>query len=168
MKKPKQPTIVDLTVAAIEEVKGLDLKVLDVHALTAITDHMVVCTGTSNRHVRSIAENVMARARQNGHRLRGVEGLNSSEWVLVDLVDVVVHVMQAQARLFYQIEKLWDVPLPEAEPKPASKPRRKSAAKPRPTSKPKPKPRPKPQSKAKSKPKPRSRLPLKTKTKKRR
>lgn len=162
MKKPKLPTIVDLTVAAIEEVKGLDLKVLDVHALTAITDHMVVCTGTSNRHVRSIAENVMARARQNGHRLRGVEGLNSSEWVLVDLVDVVVHVMQTQARLFYQIEKLWDVPLPEAEPKPASKPRRKSAAKPRPTSRPTSKP------KAKSKPKSKPKLRLKTKAKKRR
>ncbi len=127
--KKKLPPIVNLAVAAIEEVKGLDLKVLDVHALTAITDHMVVCTGTSNRHVKSIAENVIARAKQSGHRPRGVEGLNSGEWALVDLVDVVVHVMQAQTRLFYQIEKLWDLPPPESGKKPAGKPKRKPKTK---------------------------------------
>ncbi|MBI3171257.1 MAG: ribosome silencing factor, partial [Hydrocarboniphaga effusa] len=74
-------------------------------------------------------ENVIARAKESGHRPRGVEGLNSGEWVLVDLVDVVVHVMQAQTRLFYQIEKLWDLPPPEAGKKPASKPKRKPKTK---------------------------------------
>ncbi len=123
--KKKPPSIVELAVAAIEDVKGLDIKVLDVRSLTAITDHMVVCSGTSNRHVRSIAENVVARAKEFGHVPRGVQGLSNSEWVLVDLVDVVVHVMQAQARLFYQLEKLWDVPAPETAKKPAVKTKRK-------------------------------------------
>lgn len=127
--KKKLPPIVDLAVAAIEDVKGLDIKVLDVHSLTAITDHMVMCTGTSNRHVRSIAENVIVMAKKAGHHPRGVEGINSGEWVLVDLVDVVVHVMQAQARLFYQLEKLWDVPEPETGKKPAAKAKRKPNAK---------------------------------------
>lgn len=127
--KNKFPPIVNLAIKAIEDVKGLDLKVLDVQSLTAITDHMLVCTGTSNRHVRSIAENVIAKAKEHGHVPRGVEGLNSGEWVLVDLVGLVVHVMQAQARLFYQLEKLWDVPLPEAEAKITAKPKRKAKTK---------------------------------------
>jgi len=98
-----------LAVAALEEIKGLDIKVLDVRELTPITDHMVICTGTSNRHVRSLAENVLDKAKQRGFRPIGVEGLNEGEWVLVDLNGVLVHVMQAQPRLFYQLEKLWDL-----------------------------------------------------------
>jgi ribosome-associated protein len=152
--KKKPPPIVNLAVAAIEEVKGLDLKVLDVHALTTITDYMVVCTGTSNRHVKSIAENVIARAKESGHRPRGVEGLNSGEWALVDLADVVVHVMQVQARLFYQLEKLWDLPPAEAEQKIVGKPARK------------PKARAKTRAKAKTRVK--SRTGTRTKAKKRR
>jgi ribosome-associated protein len=70
---------------------------------------MVICTGTSNRHVRSLAENVMDEAKKKGFRPIGVEGLNEGEWVLVDLNGVLVHVMQAQPRLFYQLEKLWDM-----------------------------------------------------------
>ena len=98
-----------LAVAALEDLKGLDIKVLDVRELTPITDHMVICTGTSNRHVKSLAENVMDKAKQKGYRPIGVEGLNEGEWVLVDLNGVLVHVMQAQPRLFYQLEKLWDM-----------------------------------------------------------
>ena len=91
-----------LAVAALEDLKGLDIKVLDVRDLTAITDTMVICTGTSNRHVRSLAESVMDRAKAKGLRPHGVEGLAEGEWVLVDLNGVVVHVMQVQARVFYQ------------------------------------------------------------------
>jgi ribosome-associated protein len=98
-----------LVVAALEDLKGLDIKVLDVRDLTPITDTMVICTGTSNRHVKSLAENVMERARERGMKPIGVEGLNEGEWVLVDLNGVLVHVMQAQTRLFYQLEKLWDM-----------------------------------------------------------
>jgi ribosome-associated protein len=116
--------LVKLVTAAIEDIKGLDVKVIDVAALTTITDHMVVCTGTSNRHVKSIADSIIAKAKEAGYRPLGVEGLDAAEWVLVDLGDVVAHVMQAQTRLFYQLEKLWDVPPPEAAEPKAPKPAR--------------------------------------------
>jgi ribosome-associated protein len=122
-----------LVIAAIEDIKGLDIKVLDVAALTTITDHMVIATGTSNRHVKSIADNVIARAKQAGYRPLGVEGMDAGEWVLVDLGDVVVHAMQAQTRLFYQLEKLWDVPPPEPEgtAKPKKAKAKRKASKPK-------------------------------------
>lgn len=123
----KAPPLLRLVTDAIDDIKGLDVRVLDVRKLTTITDHMVVCTGTSNRHVKSIAENIVASAKAAGFRPLGVEGLDSGEWALVDLGDVVAHVMQAQTRAFYQLEKLWDVPPPEgAEP---AKPRKPRAAK---------------------------------------
>ena len=110
----KTSPLVTLVEGAIEDIKGLDLRCLDVRKLTTSTDYMVVCTDTSNRHVKSIADNVSARAKQAGYRPLGVEGLDAAEWVLVDLGDVVAHVMQAQTRAFYQLEKLWDVPPPAA------------------------------------------------------
>jgi len=137
----KTSPLVKLVVHAVEDIKGLEVKVLDVAALTTITDHMVICTGTSNRHVKSIADNIIVKAKEAGYRPLGVEGLDAAEWVLVDLGDVVAHVMQAQTRIFYQLEKLWDVPPPEPAPvarppKPpkAKAPRSKKPAKPRPRS----------------------------------
>jgi ribosome-associated protein len=127
----KTTPLVRLVEHAIEDIKGLDLRFIDVRELTTITDYMVVCTGTSNRHVKSIADNVIVRAKEAGHRPLGVEGLDAAEWVLVDLGDVVAHVMQAQTRAFYQLEKLWDVPppAPAQTPKPP-KPPKPSKAKP--------------------------------------
>ncbi len=107
-----------LAVAALEDLKGLDITVLDVRDLTPITDTMLICTGSSNRHVKSLAQAVVDKARAAGHRARGVEGLNEGEWVLVDLNGVIVHVMQAQTRAFYQLEKLWDLSAAETEPEP--------------------------------------------------
>jgi len=113
----KMPPLLKQAVASIEEVKGLQIHVLDVRKMTVITDHMVICTGTSNRHVKSIADRIIQDAKDAGHRPRGIEGLDSGEWVLVDLIDVVVHVMQAQTRAFYQLEKLWEMPEPTVEKK---------------------------------------------------
>ena len=97
-----------LAVAALEDLKAVDIKVLDVSKLTSITDIMVIATGTSNRHAASLAHSVIDKAKDSGHRPVGIEGLNEGEWVLVNLGGVIVHVMQAQTRAFYQLEKLWD------------------------------------------------------------
>jgi ribosome-associated protein len=115
MKTPKPTEVLSpqrlaaLAVGALEELKALDVRRLDVQRLTPLTDYMVICTGTSSRHVKSMADKVLEQARKHGLRPRGVEGLAEGEWVLVDLGAVVVHVMQAQARAFYQLEKLWDL-----------------------------------------------------------
>jgi ribosome-associated protein len=136
----KTSPLVTLVEGAIEDIKGLELRFLDVRKLTTITDYMVICTGTSNRHVKSIADSIIVKAKQAGYRPLGVEGLEAAEWVLVDLGDVVAHVMQAQARAFYQLEKLWDVPPPP--PTPAAKaPRPAKAAGKRATRKPGGRPR---------------------------
>ncbi len=98
-----------LALQALDEGKAQNLVDLDVHDRTTVTDDMVICSGTSQRHVKSLAENLVKAAKEAGHKPLGVEGLDEGEWVLVDLGEVVVHVMQQQARAFYQLEKLWTV-----------------------------------------------------------
>ena len=99
--------LLDLAAAALDELKAHDVRVLDVRSLTSITDHMVVASGTSDRHVRSIADRLVEKAKQAGKPPLGVEGEDVGEWVLVDLQDVVVHIMQPRAREFYKLEDLW-------------------------------------------------------------
>ena len=94
---------------ALADLKARDVKVLDVRELTSITDYMVVASGTSDRHVKSIADRVVQSASEAGCPLLGVEGTGTGEWVLVDLADVVVHIMQPKAREFYKLESLWDM-----------------------------------------------------------
>lgn len=111
-KKPLKPTpdaLTDIAVAALADMKAVNVKVLDVRKLTDFADTMIVATGTSDRHVKSIADRVVERCRQAGHRPFGVEGDREGEWVLVDLQDLIVHVMLPRIREFYGLEKLWDL-----------------------------------------------------------
>ena len=97
-----------LVIDALEDMKARDIKVLDVAEISGFTDYMVICTGNSSRQVKAIADNLSLTAKQEGHPATGVEGGTAAEWVLIDLGDVIVHVMQQNARDFYQLEKLWD------------------------------------------------------------
>jgi ribosome-associated protein len=96
--------------------KATDVSVLDVRHLTTVTDLMIVASGRSDRHVRAIAEEVVVQCKKEGYRPIGVEGQKSGDWVLVDLGDVVVHVMQPRTREFYNLEKLWDLSASKAAP----------------------------------------------------
>jgi len=103
-----------LVLAALDDMKAVNVKLLDVRGLTDITDAMIVASGTSDRHVRSIADRVIEKAREAGRRPLGVEGTRDNEWVLVDLQDVLVHVMLPRVREFYAIEQLWEPPVTAA------------------------------------------------------
>ena len=94
---------------ALEDLKAVDPVVLDVRELSAVMDWLVVASGTSSRHVKSLADNVLMKAKLRGVRPLGVEGERAGEWVLVDFGDVVVHVMQPAARSFYDLERLWSI-----------------------------------------------------------
>ena len=102
----------DLVVDALQDMKGLEIHALDVRGMTAITDFMVIASGTSDRHVKSLARNVLDQARAAGIKPMGVEGEQEGEWVLVDLRDVVAHIMRPQVRDFYNLEKLWSMESP--------------------------------------------------------
>ncbi len=97
-----------LAVDALEGLKAIDITVIDVHEITSITDYMIICSGSSSQHIHSIADNVAMQAKKQGQQPLGIEGKNSNDWVLVDLGDVVVHVMLPETREFYDLEKLWD------------------------------------------------------------
>ena len=101
--------LLTLVVDALEDMKALDLKTLDVKDKTSVTDHMVICSGSSSRHVKSLADNVVKKAKEAGLPPLGVEGEDAAEWVLVDLGDVVAHIMMPEVREFYQLERLWSV-----------------------------------------------------------
>ena len=94
--------------------KALDPVVIDVRALSSVMDFLVVASGTSTRHVKSLADNVILKAKEGGMRPIGVEGESVGEWVLVDFGDLVLHVMQPAARSFYDLERLWTA-LPDTE-----------------------------------------------------
>ena len=99
----------DLVVDALEDVKARDIVKLDVRELTTVTDYMIVASGTSNRHVKALANAVADKAREAGHRPAGIEGEDGSEWVLLDLQDTLVHVMLPRVREFYNLERLWSL-----------------------------------------------------------
>jgi ribosome-associated protein len=110
--KPKRApkSVAHVVAAALDDLKALDVHSLDVRHLTTVTDTMVIASGRSDRHVRAIAGAVVEHCKKAGFRPLGVEGERSGEWVLVDLADLVVHVMLPRVREFYNLEKLWDMP----------------------------------------------------------
>ncbi|MDK2778769.1 MAG: ribosome silencing factor [Pseudomonadota bacterium] len=102
--------IKSLVIDALDDMKAQNITVLDVRGRTSVTDWMVIATGTSNRHVSAIAGNVEEKSKAAGLRANGTEGRAAADWVLIDLFDVVVHVMTDQARHFYDLERLWGEP----------------------------------------------------------
>ena len=102
-------TLQTIVVNALEEVKAQDIKVLDVRRIASFTDLMIIASGSSTRQVKALADKVVEKCTTAGVRPLGVEGQQEAEWVLVDLVDIVVHVMLPQTRDFYNLEKLWSV-----------------------------------------------------------
>ena len=105
----KVDEVKQLAITALEDLKAEDITVLDVLGKTTVTDWIIVASGSSSRHVKSIANSVISSARQAGSPPLGFEGEAEGEWVLVDLGDVIVHVMQRQVREYYDLESLWSV-----------------------------------------------------------
>jgi ribosome-associated protein len=101
--------LVTLAQTALEDMKAKDVIVLDVQGKSSVTDYMLVASGTSHRHVNSISQEVLDKAKEAGVPLLGTEGQSAGDWVLVDLGDVVVHIMMPDARSFYDLERLWGV-----------------------------------------------------------
>jgi ribosome-associated protein len=109
----KATPIEKTVVAALEKIKGKDIEVIDTHKLTPLFERIVIASGDSNRHVRSLARNVEDKAREAGIAVLSTEGEDTGEWVLVDLGDVVVHIMQPSVRAYYNLEELWGGKGPE-------------------------------------------------------
>lgn len=101
-----------LVVDTLEDMKARDIDVIDVRGKTAVTDYMILASGTSDRHVKAIAETVAYRAKEGGEPPLGTEGVNEGEWALVDLNGIVVHVMLPKVRDYYSLERLWSAPAP--------------------------------------------------------
>jgi ribosome-associated protein len=98
----------DLVLNALEDFKAIDIQQIDVSGQSPLTDLFVIASGSSLRHIKSMAENLIVKAKEAGCQPLGVEGDRQSEWVLVDLNDVIVHLMLPQTRAFYNLEKLWE------------------------------------------------------------
>ena len=107
-KAPPLARLAQVVLDALADMKAVDVKALDVRGITDITDTMVVASGTSDRHVKSIADRVVQRCKEAGFRPYGIEGERDGEWVLLDLHDLVLHVMLPRVREFYALEKLWE------------------------------------------------------------
>ncbi|RMU60926.1 Ribosomal silencing factor RsfS, partial [Pseudomonas savastanoi pv. glycinea] len=105
--KMSSEEVINVAIAALEEVKGADILTIDVRDKTSIADYMLICTGTSNRQLNALVDNVRDKVKAAGLKSLSEEGKGDSDWVLLDLGDVIVHVMTAAARQFYDLERLW-------------------------------------------------------------
>jgi ribosome-associated protein len=100
-------TMKTAVIDAIEDIKGFDITVMDVRKLTSLTNYMIVASATSSRQAKAIADNVREKIKEKGYAIRGTEGEKDGEWVLVDLDDIVVHIMVPATRAYYNLEQLW-------------------------------------------------------------
>ena len=105
--KMSSEEVIKVAIAALEDVKGTDILTIDVRDKTSIADYMLICTGTSNRQLNALVDSVRDKVKAAGLKSLGEEGKGDSDWVLLDLGDVIVHVMTAAARQFYDLERLW-------------------------------------------------------------
>jgi len=149
--RKKQRAVVD----ALEDIKGRDIVVYNTERLSAYFERVVIATGDSTRQVKALADNVQKELKKQGAKVHGMEGADGGEWVLVDLGDIVVHVMHPTTRLTYNLEELWggkDVKI-KREPEPTARvaPKAKAKAKAKPVAKPKAKTKTKAKAKAKAK-----------------
>ena len=96
-----------IVVNALEDIKGKDIEVINTTKLTSMFDRIVIATGDSNRQVKSLANSVQEKVKEAGAEVISTEGEDTGEWVLVDLGDIVVHVMQPNVRQYYNLEELW-------------------------------------------------------------
>ena len=107
----KTRDLLELSLSALEEVKGKDISCMEVSGLTDLTDFMLIATGNTIRQVRALADSVILSAKKNNVKIIGVEGYGDGNWTLVDLGDLVVHIMLPDTRKFYDLEKLWAIDL---------------------------------------------------------
>jgi ribosome-associated protein len=107
-------TLNNIVIDALNNLKAEDIQVLDVRDVTLITDYMIIATGNSHRHTQAVARNILHEIKKHDLPVVGIEGEQTGEWILLDLNDVIVHVMLSSAREFYRLDKLW-TPLPVAE-----------------------------------------------------
>ncbi|MBH1969726.1 MAG: hypothetical protein RJA86_1595 [Pseudomonadota bacterium] len=102
--------ILAVALDALADIKAVNVLSLDVRSLTGIADYMVIASGTSSRHVKALADNVVVKAKEAGFKPLGVEGERGCDWILIDLAGVIVHVMLPATRSFYDLERLWTRP----------------------------------------------------------
>lgn len=98
-----------LALSVLDDMKAQSINNIDVTELTSISDHMIFCTGTSSRHARSIVDKISEKAKRSKHPILGIEGYDSAQWILIDLGEVIVHVMLDEVRSFYKLDDLWSI-----------------------------------------------------------
>ena len=107
----KSQTLKDLVVGALDDIKGIEIVTLDVEEQTDITDFMIIATGTTSRQVKALSDSVIGKVKAEWYLVNGVEGEDSAQWVLIDLGDVICHVMLPKVREFYELERLSSISL---------------------------------------------------------